>query len=108
MKSNERLQSDSGCEPRTGRRQSRKNTSENGAFYFVGVSAFTFTQLCEDQELSLSGVRLLLADGGCGAELNHVGMSGQLFLVSRRVKEQTAKMLPKQEEAIEDGRMSPR
>lgn len=40
----------------------------------------TFTQLGEDQELGLPGVRLLLTDGGGRAELNHVGMTGQLFL----------------------------
>lgn len=52
---------------------------------------FTFTQLGEDQELGLSGVGLLLTDGGCRAELNHVGMTWQLFLHSKQVKEHTEK-----------------
>lgn len=50
------------------------------------VCLFTFTQLCEDQELGLSGVRLLLADGGSRAELHHVGVTRQLFLRSQQVK----------------------
>lgn len=53
------------------------------------MCAVTFTQLSEDQELRLSGVRLLLTDGGSGAELNHVGMTRQLFLQSQQVKERT-------------------
>lgn len=40
----------------------------------------TFAQLGEDQELGLPGVRLLLTDGGSRAELDHVGVTGQLFL----------------------------
>lgn len=57
------------------------------------MCVFTFTQLGEDQELGLSSVRLLLTDGGCRAELNHVGMTRQLFLYSKQVKEHTAKTL---------------
>lgn len=52
-------------------------------------SAFTSAQLREDEELGLSGVRLLLADGGGRAELHHVGMTRQLFLEGRRVKGHT-------------------
>lgn len=59
-----------------------------------GMRALTFTQLGEDQELSLSGVRLLLTDGSSRAELNRVGMTRQLFLQSRQVKEHAAKTRP--------------
>lgn len=52
--------------------------------------AITSAQLREDEELGLPGVRLLLADGGGRAELDHVGMTGQLFLEGRRVKGRTA------------------
>lgn len=55
-------------------------------FYVSGL-AFTFAKLSEDQELCLSGVRLLLADGSSRAELDHVGMTRQLFLWSQQVKE---------------------
>lgn len=53
--------------------------------------AFTSAQLREDEELGLSGVRLLFADGGGGAELDNVGMPRQLFLEGRWVKGCTAK-----------------
>lgn len=53
----------------------------------------TSAQLGEDKELGLSGVRLLLADGGGRAELHHVGMTGQLFLEGGRVKGHTAEAL---------------
>lgn len=55
------------------------------------VRALTFAQLGEDEELSLSGVWLLLADGGSRAELNCVGMTRQLFLWGRQVKDHTAR-----------------
>lgn len=63
----------------------------------VGVSevkkahALTFTQLCEDQELGLACVRLLLTDGCSGAELDRVGMTRQLFLQSKKVRENPTK-----------------
>lgn len=53
--------------------------------------ALTFTQLCEDQELSLACVRLLLTDGCSGAELDRVGMTRQLFLRRVKVKENPTK-----------------
>jgi len=56
----------------------------------VSEREVTFTQLGEDQELGLSGVRLFLADGSSGAELDHVGVTRQLFLESKQVKEHTA------------------
>lgn len=46
----------------------------------VSECEVTFAQLGEDQELGLPGVRLLLTDGGSRAELDHVGVTGQLFL----------------------------
>lgn len=55
------------------------------------VRALTFAQLGEDEELGLSGVWLLLADGGSRAELNCVGMTRQLFLWGRQVKDHTAR-----------------
>lgn len=59
-----------------------------------GMCTLTFTQFSEDQELCLSGVRLLLTDGSRRAELNHVGMTRELFLQSRQVKDQSARTLP--------------
>lgn len=53
--------------------------------------ALTFTQLCEDQELSLACVRLLFTDGCGGAELDRVGMTRQLFLQRTKVRENPTK-----------------
>lgn len=69
----------------------RKEVETEQKCLCAGSCVFTFTQLCEDQELCLSGVWLLLTDGGGRAELNHVGMTRQLFLWSRQVKEHTGK-----------------
>lgn len=72
---------DSGVEPEDNvrHRSRRRRRSEI-------TSVQTFTQLSEDQELGLARVRLLLTDGGGGAELDRVGMAREFFL-HRRVRE---------------------
>lgn len=73
--------------------RNRRGGRQSRSLSVCRMCIFTFTQLCEDQELGLSGVRLLLTDGSSGAELNHVGVTRQLFLYSEQVKEHAAKTL---------------